>query len=313
MPPADGAAHLAAPHRPVQRDRLDMFGIAALVALSLIWGVQQVASKTALEQGVAPMLQAVIRSAIAGPLLLLFLFARQGAAGLRQLVARDGSLRPGLITGLLFGIEFMLLFPGVQLTSASRAIILLFTGVFFTAIGAHIFIPADRMRGTQWLGLGVAFVGVVLTVGDRSGQGSLLGDLLVIGAAIGWSATAVMVKAVPALARLSSEKVLAYQLWGALPIQLVACLAFGQLAWPSQATPLAWASLAYQGVLVAFLSYLAFFWLLARYPAGHVAAFSFLSPLFGVLAAWAICGEPLTFGLLGGLACICVGLRLVNR
>ena len=48
-------------------------------------------------------------------------------------------------------------------------------------------------------------------------------------------------------------------------------------------TPLALASLAYQGVIVAFASYLAWFWLLTRYLAGRLAVFSFLTPLFGVL------------------------------
>lgn len=48
---------------------------------------------------------------------------------------------------------------------------------------------------------------------------------------------------------------------------------------------------AYQAVVVAFASYLVWFWLLEHHPASSLAAFSFWTPLFGVLAAgscWAI-------------------------
>ena len=75
----------------------------------------------------------------------------------------------------------------------------------------------------------------------------------------------------------------------------------------------AWLSLAYQGVVIAFASYLTWFWLVSRYPAGRLSAFTFLTPLLGVSAAWALLGETPT-PLLGlGLVCVCAGLFLVNR
>jgi drug/metabolite transporter (DMT)-like permease len=297
---------------PFQHKRLDTLAIVIMLMLCTVWGAQQVISKVALSQGMPPFLQATLRSAIAGPLLLGWLFMRRGPAGLRDLFARDGSLWPGLLTGAMFAAEFLLLFPGVRLTSASRSIVLLFSGVFFTAAGAHLFIPHERLRRSQWAGLVLAFVGVAATVGKQEPGGSLLGDLLVVGAAASWGLTAVVVKATPALNRLGSEKVLAYQLFGAFPPLLVVCWAVGELHMPD-ASGLAWASLAYQGVVIAFASYLTWFWLIARYPAGRVAAFSFLSPLVGVVAAWFLLGDALTPSLLVGLVCVCGGLWLVNR
>ena len=139
----------------------------------------------------------------------------------------------------------------------------------------------------------------------------MAGDLLVLGSAMLWGATTVLVKASRALQRCTAEKVLAYQLFGALPLLIVAALGAGEARVPD-ASALAWWSLLYQGAVVAFASYLAWFWLVARYPAGRLSAFSFLSPLFGVLAAGWMLGEPVTPALLLGLVLVCAGLWLVN-
>ena len=296
------------------KQRLDALAIGLVLLLCAVWGVQQVASKVALTQGMPPFFQAVVRSAVAGPLLVGWLFLRRGRPGLRALFAADGSLWPGLFTGLLFGAEFLALFPGVKLTSASRAVVLLFTGAFFTAIGTHWFIPGERLRLSQWAGLVLAFAGVCATMvhgTDPRQAGSLAGDALVLLAAAAWGFTTVVVKAT-SLARIASEKVLAYQLFGALPVLLVAAGWSGELHVPDAST-YAWLSLAYQGVVIAFASYLTWFWLVARYPAGRLSAFTFLTPLLGIFAAWALLGETPT-PLLGlGLLCVCGGLVLVNR
>ncbi|HYZ63277.1 MAG TPA: EamA/RhaT family transporter, partial [Acetobacteraceae bacterium] len=76
------------------------------------------------------------------------------------------------------------------------------------------------------------------------------------------------------LAAAGTEKVLAYQLLGSIPILLVTAVAAGELRWP-EASALAWASLAYQCLVVAFASYLTWFWLIGRYPAGRLARSAF--------------------------------------
>lgn len=296
---------------PIPRPRLDARAVTIMLALCTVWGVQQVASKVALTQGMPPMFQAVIRSLIAGPMLLLWILIRQGRPGIASLLARDRSLWPGLLTGAMFAAEFMLLFPGVQRTSASRAVVLLFTGVFFTAAGAHIFIPGERLKPSQTAGLLLAFAGVALTIGKPGPNTSLLGDAMVVGAAACWGLTSVIVKA-SSLRNISSEKVLAYQLFAALPLLAIGAALAGELQIP-QASNLAWASLIYQGIVIAFASYLTWFWLVAQYPAGKLAAFTFLSPLLGVVAAWLLLNDPITWTLLAGLICVCTGLKLVNR
>lgn len=283
-----------------------------MVLLCMIWGVQQVASKVAITEGMPPVMQATLRSAVAGALLLGWIGLRQGRAGLGLLVRRDRTWGPGLLTAVLFAGEFLLLFPGVERTTASRAVVLLFTGPFFTALGAHLFLPDERLRLVHVGGLILAFAGVVLTLSDNAGGGTRQGDALVLGAAVLWGLTAIVVKAAPELLRQPAERVLAYQLIGSLPLLVVAAVGMGELTWPT-ASPRAWASLAYQCCVVAFASYLAWYVLVARYPAGKLAAFTFLTPLFGVAAAALLLGEALSVGLGLGLVFVGIGLVLVNR
>ncbi|GAC1341268.1 MAG: DMT family transporter [Acetobacteraceae bacterium] len=293
--------------------RLDGLAVGVMPLLCLCWGVQQVASKVALGEGMPPLLQALIRSVVASPLLLVWLALRRGRAGLAELWARDGTLGPGLASAVLFALEFIFLFPGVQRTSASHAVVLLFSGGLFTAVGGHFLIPGERLRPVHVAGLLLAFVGVAATIGGGSGSAgsSLTGDVLCLAAAAAWGFTTVLIKANPRLAAAPAEKVLLYQLAGSAPILLVATGLASEFHWPD-ASALAWASLLYQSVVVAFASYLAWFWLVGRYPAGRLAAFSFLTPLMGVLAASLLLGDPLTPLLLVGLVCVAGGLRLVN-
>jgi drug/metabolite transporter (DMT)-like permease len=77
-------------------------------------------------------------------------------------------------------------------------------------------------------------------------------------------------------------------------------------------SPLTLASLAYQGVLVAFLSYLAWFWLLTRYYAARLSVLSFLAPMFGVLFGVWLLGEPLRGAFAAAAALVAAGIVLVN-
>src|SRR5690349_24555946 len=78
-------------------------------------------------------------------------------------------------------------------------------------------------------------------------------------------------------------------------------------------SPLVLLSLAYQIAVVAFASYVAWFWLVSRYPASRLAAFSFLTPLFGVAFGGLLLGEPVGPVLLLAVALIAAGIYLVNR
>jgi drug/metabolite transporter (DMT)-like permease len=297
-----------------RRETVDASAIALLVFLCALWGLQQVAIKSAVAGGLPPLLQAGLRSLVAGLLVAGWIVARNGPRALAGLVKPGSGRWPGLVIAISFSIEFLLLYPGLRLTSASRGVLFLYTAPFFTALGAHLFLPGGRLRSKQALGLLVAFAGVAIAFaqGLIHGSGSVLGDVMCAGAALGWGINTVLVKASPGLRATSPAGILLYQIGGSAPILMAAAWIAGDLDSFPDASSLAWASLFYQTVVVAFASYLAWFWLVSTYPATQISAFTFLTPLFGIIAGSLLLGEPISAALFAGLAAIAVGMRLLR-
>lgn len=290
-----------------RRSHLDGAAMALMVVLCAAWGLQQVAIKVA-NAGISPLLQAGLRSA--GAALLLAGWA--AVRGIR-LYGAPGSLRPGLAAGLLFAAEFCLIYWGLGHTTASRAVLLLYTAPFWVALGAHWFIPGEPLRPLQGAGLLCAFAGVGVAFGDGFALGGpqLVGDLALLAAALLWAATTVLIKA-SRLATAPATQTLFYQLAVSAVTLPLASLALGEPGIVDP-TPLVLACLAYQTVGVAFVSYLAWFWLITRYPASRLSAFSFLTPLFGILAGGVLLAEPVSGALLLALALVAAGIWLVNK
>ena len=147
-----------------------------------------------------------------------------------KIFERDGTLRAGLFAGLLFGLEFVLIYRGLLLTSASRAVVFLYTAPFFVALGSYQFL-GERLRASQWGGLALSFAGVALAIGVPQADVDakvLLGDLMIVGGGALWAATTLVVKATPLL-RAPPEKALGYQVAMSIPI-------LGLAAWISGET-----------------------------------------------------------------------------
>lgn len=298
-----------------RRDRLDATAIAIMAVICALWGFQQAVVKIAVAQGLPAVLQATLRAAGATVLCLLWIYWRQGGGALRQIFRRDEFTGPGLLLAAIFGVEFVMIYAGINLTSASRSVLFLYTAPFFTALGAHLFLPAERLLPMQALGLVIAFAGVAVVFMDGllHGDGSLLGDALCGGAALLWGVSNVLIKGSPGLQRIDAARLLIYQIGGAIPLLATGAVLLDQAMPAPHTTPLAWLGLAYQTVIVAFASYLVWYWLLMTYPAARISGFTFLTPIFGVLAGGLLLGEPLSTALLLGLAAVAVGLRLLNR
>ena len=281
--------------------------VALMLMLCLSWGFNQIAVKLALPD-IPPMLQGMIRSAGALPVLLLIARFR----GVKMFAA-DGTLCAGLFAGLLFGIEFVLIFRGLLLTSASRAVVFLYTAPFFVALGSYQFL-GERLRASQWGGLGLSFAGVALAIGVPQADvdaNVLLGDLMIVGGGALWAATTLVVKAT-SLLRAPPEKALGYQVALSIPI-------LGLAAWISGETltrvpgPLALSLMAYQAVWVVGLTFLLWFGLVKTYSASKLSAFTFITPLFGVVASYFILHDTLTLAFGAAALLVIAGLYLVNR
>jgi drug/metabolite transporter (DMT)-like permease len=284
---------------------------ALMVLLCAVWGFQQVAIKVA-SAGIGPLLQVGLRSAIAAVLVFLWMRLRG-----QPLAVRDGSFRPGLLAGALFALEFICIFVGLGYTSASRMVVFLYTAPCFTVLGLHLFVPGEKIGWRQGAGVLLAFLGIAVAFGEGGGAAAStmpqrwIGDLLGLLAAIFWAATIVVVRG-SQLARISAAKVLLYQLAVSAVVALPLSWLVGEEGIKGELTPAVLLALLYLGVVVAFASYLAWFWLLTKYLASRLMVFAFLTPLFGVAFGVLLLGEPMS--LLFGLAATLVvaGIVLVN-
>ncbi|NMG02698.1 DMT family transporter [Azoarcus taiwanensis] len=289
------------------RSELDRLAVGIMIVLCTVWGLQQVVVKLG-NAGISPIFQSGLRSVGAFVLVLLWSKLR----GVR-LMASDGTLWAGILAGLLFAAEFALIYVALEYTNASRGVIFLYTAPFFVALGAIWLLPNERMRRVQWIGMALAFGGVVVLFGEnlgRAGEQAWIGDLMILLAAALWAATTLVVKA-SALARVSAEKTLLYQLGVSAVVLPPLALLLGE---PGVFAPsvTVWASVAFQIFVVASSSYLAWFWLIRHYPATRLSSFSFLTPVMGVLAGVALLGEPLTPAVIIALVLVGAGIWMAN-
>jgi len=289
-----------------ERRPVDGAAIGVMLALTALWGFQQVAVKS-IAADVPLVTQAALRSIIAAALLLAWARLR-GVA----LFERDATARAGIVAGLLFAGEFVFIYAGLAHTNASRMSVFIYLTPPLTALGLHFFVPSERLSLRQWSGVLLAFAGIVAAFaeGFSTGAGTWLGDLCGVIAALLWAATTVVIRATR-LSRASAAKTLFYQLGvSALVLPLASFLIDEEGV--SAFTPLVLASLVYQGVIVAFASYLAWFWLLTRYRAAPLSVLSFLTPIFGVLSGVIFLSEPISGAFLAAALAVAAGIVLVN-
>ena len=241
---------------------------------------------------------------------MLLLIAR--LRGVR-IFKRDGTLRAGLFAGVLFGIEFVLIFRGLLFTSASRGVVFIYTAPFFVAFGSYLFL-GERLRTSQWGGLALCFTGVALAIGVPQANvdaNVLLGDLMIVGGAALWAATTLIVKATPLLSA-PAEKALGYQVAVSIPILALAAWLSGETLTRVPGT-LALSLMAYQAIWVVGLTYLLWVALVKTYSASKLSAFTFITPLFGVVASYFIMHDALTLAFGAAALLVIAGLYLVNR
>lgn len=297
---------------PVRHNRLDRLAIGLLLLCCSFWGLQQILIKVTVP-AIPPLWQASLRFWGATLLLLAWCHWR----GI-ELPWRNGSLRAGLLAGSLFAAEFVCIYIGLQHTSASRLTVFLYTSPFVVALLLPRWLPAERLRGWQWWGLGLAFGSVALAFAEgfgvkAAGQGGnqLLGDALGLAAGLMWGLTTLTLRTTR-LATVSAEQALLYQVAVTAAVMPALSWALGE-PWALTYPDWAWWSLGVQTVVGAFASYLTWMWMLRHYPATQMASFTFLTPLFALLFGVVLLAEPLTLQLGLALAGVATGIVLVNR
>lgn len=300
-----------APAAKPSRLPLDAFATSAMLALCVCWGFQQIAIKM-VAGDISPTMQIGLRSTFAALVLAVVVWR---AEGLRAF--RDGTALPGVIVGLLFAAEFLFVAQGLLYTTASHMSVFLYTAPIFAALGLHWLLPEERMQPLQWVGMAVAFGGITVAFlgkGGQAGQATdaanmLLGDAMGLMAGLLWGATTVAIRKT-SLSEAAPSKTLFYQMAAASIGLLAYAAATGQHG--IRYTQAAVLSVAFQSVVVALSSYLAWFWLLRRYLASRLSILSFMTPLFGVTFGVLILDEPLDRNFVLGAIMVLAGITLVS-
>ena len=279
------------------------------VFICFLWGSNLVSIRIS-NQGIPPLLAAASRSVIAGG--LLWLYARISGQSLS--LEKEDRI-DGIIIGCLFGIEFLLIYWGLAFTTASRSVIFLYTHPFWVALGAHFFLKDDRLSVCKVIGLILAFGGIISVFGSRSNRlpaGYWIGDLMELAAALFWAATTLYIKRMSQNRDITHYQTLFAQLLYSIPILVGGWVIFEKLQGP-QLSLVVLTAFAYQCFVVAFFSYILWFWMISRFAVSNLTAFTFFAPVFGTILGAVILSEPVTFMVWVGLGLVGTGIYLVNR
>jgi len=288
-----------------RKDRIDALGGVLLVSVSFLLGLNQVLVKLVAE-GMLPAMQAGIRSGFAiVPVLALALLFR------RKLSVSDGSLPWGIFTGVLFAVEFLLLFLALDYSTVARVSVLFYTMPVWMTIAAHFLIPAERLTPVRALGLGIAVLGVIVAMWGRGeGENLLLGDIFCIAAAMMWAAIGLVARLTP-MNRSVPEMQLLYQLVVSAIVLVPVSYLIGDQVRDLRIEH--WWILVFQAVAVVGFGFSTWFWVLSKYPASDMASFGFLAPVFGVILGWVMLGEEVSIWILLALVLVSIGIVLINR
>ena len=286
------------------RQPLDLRAIALVLLLCGIWGVQQVVMK-GVAADVAPIMQLAIRFAGASVFFGLWVAIREGRSAFA-----DGTLRSGLLLGLMFSLEFVFAGSALIHTTAAHTIVFLYSAPIFTALGLQ-FIPEERLDGIQWVGIAAAFVGIVIAFvgpGGRPVPELIVGDLLALLGGAAWGLSNVVLRR-GRVGGANTAKTVLYQVG-------VAALVSFAFAWITGQTRLilsgaAVAALLFQTLFISIISYLVWFWLLQRYLTSRLMLLSLLTPLFGVLFGALLLREPIESRFALGSLLVLAGILIV--
>jgi drug/metabolite transporter (DMT)-like permease len=283
---------------------------AALIAIavSTLWGGNVVALKLGLLT-FPPIWSAFWRMLVGA--LVVGVWALSQRISLRPQAGETGVL---LALGALFTVQIGCLNFGVNLTSAAYGVVLLNSYPIFANIGAHFFVPGDRLSTRRAIGLALSFAGVCLVFLGRPEGGlaanPMLGNVVVIASAMMLGCRVVFTQRI-----VQSMEPVRPVFWQ-MAISVPAFLLVASLTEPPAIQPVNWpafAAVIYQGAVVAGLCFVIWTLLLKRYSPGALSMFGFIAPFVGVILSALLFGEAITPRLWGGVMLVVMGIALFTR
>jgi drug/metabolite transporter (DMT)-like permease len=272
-----------------------------------LWASTFIVTKAAFAE-ITPLAFTFVRFALMTVLAFAVLAARGRTWRLRR-ADLPRFLLAGLAGYTFYQLGFVL---GLERTSPFASSLLIAMVPLFTML--MLAVRGERTHARGWAGLALALAGVAIFLADqleRGADGSLIGDLLSLGAAVSFALYGVANR--PLARDYPPETYTAYTLLaGSLPLLMIATPAALAQDWGA-VSALGWLAIVYMVVLPVYVAYMIWNWAIARRGAAAATSFSLLVPIVsGSLSAW-LFGEQ--FGLLKllGAALVLSGLMIVRR
>ena len=265
--------------------------------MMIAWGFSMTAGKIGVSQ-IPPIFFITLRGALTALVLLPFLKNPRG------------HWRVLLLLSLLMGtLHHSFVFTGLKNLDASLVILLAQMQFPFAALLAIPFF-GDRLGWRRMGGLVIAFIGIVLIVGEPKVQAGLLSAAFVLIGIFCWAASNILVKRM----RLTDGNMI--NGWVAiLMVPQTLALSFfletGQIEAVRTADWMAWSSLFYMAILITAITFPLWYRLLRWYPVNQVMPFTLLMPVFGVLSGVLVLGESLSWQILIGGAITIAGVAII--
>jgi drug/metabolite transporter (DMT)-like permease len=278
-----------------------VFGAAALAALAAIWGYNWVVMKVGLRYS-QPFTFAALRTLLGAAALFVLL-------PLLRRPLRPAAIGHTLLIGLLQTTGFVgLIMWALQNGGAARTSILTYTMPFWLLLMAWVAL-GERLKGVQWLAVGLAAGGLLLVLSPWRLQG-VFSSVLAVGAGACWAASAVVAKLLQRRRPVDLLSLTAWQmLLGAIPLVLVALATWsGPPTWSST---FVWA-LAYNVILANALAWYLWLYCLRVLSAGSAGIGTLAIPVVGVASAALQLGEPIGAAEGAGMLLIVAALALVT-
>jgi len=219
--------------------------------------------------------------------------------------------REVLIATIFYSVLVAFTHIGFDHTSAARGIVLLNTTPLFVALLANTVAPREPLNLMKGTGLILAFAGVVAIFANRlQGGGTLLGDGLMVLAAISWSVQILWTKR--AAKGVDPGTLTVVQFFGCTIVLMAASLASESVTqW--HVTPLLVAGIVYLAIAGTVVAWVLWAYVLKNVPASNASAFIFTVPLFGMVFSLLLLGELITLQFAIGAVLVSVGIIVVNR
>ncbi|HEX9582145.1 MAG TPA: DMT family transporter [Gemmatimonadales bacterium] len=280
---------------------------ALLLLMALIWGVNMIIVKAVLAV-FEPLAFNVVRFTIASVAMVAIAYGLGNPAPPRRLWGRIAAY--GIIGNSLYQLGFI---EGIARTRAGNVALILAANPVLTAALSHI-LGHERLHWREWAGLALSGIGVgAIVLGSHSEVAvgtSVVGDLLVLWAALCWAVYSIGTR--PIAAEIGAVPMAAWTIAaGTIPMLFYGIPDLTTQQWTGLSLP-AWGAVAYASLGALVIAYLIWARGLRELGPTRSAQYSNATPVFAFLAAWLLLSEVPTAWQVAGGSAVFAGLYVTR-